>query len=79
MKRIYKIFGKVKALRDISLEVKKGEIFCILGPNGSGKSTLINIICGVIQPSSGEILCKNDSLKHHYFRQWRKSYKRIAA
>ena len=36
-----------KALKNINLEIKKGEIFALLGPNGAGKSTLINIICGI--------------------------------
>ena len=43
-----------KALSNINLEIKKGEIFALLGPNGAGKSTLINIICG-IKKKDGEI------------------------
>jgi len=38
------------------LEIRKGEIFALLGPNGAGKTTLINIICGIVTPSSGEVL-----------------------
>ncbi len=45
-----------KALNQINLEIQKGEIFALLGPNGAGKSTLINCICGIINPSSGNIL-----------------------
>ena len=48
-----------KAIDDLSLEVKKGEIFALLGPNGAGKSTLINIICGIVNRSSGNILINN--------------------
>jgi ABC-2 type transport system ATP-binding protein len=44
-----------KALEDINLEIKKGEIFALLGPNGAGKTTLISIICGIVTPSSGSI------------------------
>ncbi|STX55673.1 antibiotic transport system ATP-binding protein [Legionella beliardensis] len=44
-----------KALNDISLEIKRGEIFALLGPNGAGKTTLINTICGIARPSSGAI------------------------
>ena len=51
--------NKFKALDNLSLEVKKGEIFALLGPNGAGKSTLINIICGIVNRSSGDILINN--------------------
>ena len=44
-----------KALNDINLEIKRGEIFALLGPNGAGKTTLINTICGIARPSSGTI------------------------
>ena len=47
--------GGFKALLDINLDIKKGEIFALLGPNGAGKTTLINIICGIVTPSSGDI------------------------
>jgi ABC-2 type transport system ATP-binding protein len=43
------------ALQPINLEVERGEIFALLGPNGAGKTTLINIICGIVNPSGGEI------------------------
>ena len=42
-----------KALNNVSLKVKKGEIIAMLGPNGAGKTTLISIICGIVKPSSG--------------------------
>ncbi|MFA7315021.1 MAG: ABC transporter ATP-binding protein [Candidatus Magasanikbacteria bacterium] len=47
--------GGAKALKKINLEIKKGELFALLGPNGAGKTTLINIICGLVNPSSGEV------------------------
>jgi simple sugar transport system ATP-binding protein len=53
---IHKSFGPVDVLHDISLEVKAGEILCLLGDNGAGKSTLIKILSGVFKPSSGEML-----------------------
>ena len=43
------------ALKNVSLEIRRGEIFALLGPNGAGKTTLINIICGIVNPSSGHV------------------------
>ena len=39
-----------EALKNINLDIKKGEIFAMLGPNGAGKTTLISIICGIVKP-----------------------------
>ncbi len=43
------------ALKDINLEIRRGEIFALLGPNGAGKTTLISIICGIVTPTSGTV------------------------
>jgi len=44
-----------QALKDINLEIRHGEIFALLGPNGAGKTTLINVICGIVKPSTGTV------------------------
>src|SRR5919198_6176073 len=44
-----------QALKDVNLDIRRGEIFALLGPNGAGKTTLINIICGIVNPSGGKV------------------------
>jgi len=51
-----KEFGKIKAVENISLEVKEGEIFGFLGPNGAGKSTTMMILTTLLKPTSGKAL-----------------------
>ena len=45
-----------QALKNINLDIRKNEIFALLGPNGAGKTTLISIICGIVNPTVGEVL-----------------------
>jgi len=47
--------GGFVALRDVNLEIERGEIFALLGPNGAGKTTLINIVCGIVNPTAGSV------------------------
>jgi ABC-2 type transport system ATP-binding protein len=47
--------GGFEALKNVSLEIRKGEIFALLGPNGAGKTTLINIVCGIANSTSGSV------------------------
>lgn len=61
VKNISKSFAGVHALQDVSFEVRKGEIHCLIGENGSGKSTMIKIIAGVYEPDEGEIVISGKS------------------
>ena len=56
LKNVYKIYGELHALDDVSLKVEKGEWVSIMGPSGSGKSTMMNIIGCMDKPSKGEVL-----------------------
>lgn len=55
LQNISKRYGGTLALRSISLELRAGEVFALLGPNGSGKSTALNIVLGLVRPTSGTI------------------------
>lgn len=55
-----------EALRDINLEIRKGEIFALLGPNGAGKTTLISIICGIVNASAGKVTVAGRDIKADY-------------
>ena len=55
-----------EALKNINLEIKKGEIFAMLGPNGAGKTTLISIVCGIVKPSSGKVSVENFDIINDY-------------
>jgi ABC-2 type transport system ATP-binding protein len=48
--------GGFQALRDVDLDIRRGEIFGLLGPNGAGKTTLINVVCGIVNPTGGSVL-----------------------
>lgn len=62
IKNLSKQFGDYKAVNNINLVVNQGDIYGLLGPNGAGKSTTINMICGLISPTSGEILILNEKI-----------------
>jgi ABC-2 type transport system ATP-binding protein len=57
----------VDALKSVDLDIRRGEIFALLGPNGAGKTTLINIICGIVTPTAGEVLVDG--------RNWQSDYR----
>ncbi len=54
------------ALKGVSLDIRRGEIFALLGPNGAGKSTLINIICGLVTPTSGRVTADGHDIARDY-------------
>ena len=67
IKNLAKIYDNgFSALRDINLEIQKGEIFAMLGPNGAGKTTLISIICGIVKPTSGTVLVEGFNIIDDY-------------
>lgn len=55
-----------QALRNVDLEIRKGEIFALLGPNGAGKTTLISIICGIVNPTSGSATVDGHDIVRDY-------------
>ena len=57
-----KSFGDKKVVKEISFDVKEGEILCLLGPNGAGKSTTINILCGILGYDAGEMKYKGKNI-----------------
>ncbi len=62
VQHVSKAFGGLKAVRDVSLQVQRGEILGIIGPNGAGKTTLFNLLNGFIRPDQGRILFGNEDI-----------------
>jgi ABC-2 type transport system ATP-binding protein len=65
--------GGVRALDNVDLEIRRGEIFALLGPNGAGKTTLIGAVCGLVRPTEGTIRAFGEDVKSH----WRSVRRRI--
>jgi ABC-type multidrug transport system ATPase subunit len=73
---LFKNYGSIQAVKDVSFQVFKGDVVAFLGPNGAGKSTTIKMLAGYLQPSQGEVLfsestdcerssvCKNEDWLH---------------
>ena len=62
---VSKSFGPVTALRNVSITLQAGEIHSIIGENGAGKSTLMNIICGRLTPSQGQLFVDGEPVHFH--------------
>ena len=68
IRQLRKTYGTgVDALKSVDLDIRRGEIFALLGPNGAGKTTMINIVCGIVTASSGEVLVDG--------KDWRQDYR----
>ncbi|MFL6765728.1 MAG: ABC transporter ATP-binding protein [Sphingomicrobium sp.] len=68
IKGLRKEYGTgVQALKSVDLDIKRGEIFALLGPNGAGKTTLINIVCGIVTATAGEVMVDG--------RNWQSDYR----
>tara|TARA_Y100000591_G_C21706230_1_gene630941 strand:+ start:72 stop:863 length:792 start_codon:yes stop_codon:yes gene_type:complete len=72
LENIYKNFGNVKVLKNVNLNIKKGEVVALIGDNGAGKSTLIKVITGVHRPNSGKVFFKNEEVNIKSVSQSRK-------
>jgi len=62
--QITKDFGKLRAVNEVSLDIRKGDIHAIIGPNGAGKSTYFNLVTGYHQASAGKVLFKDQEITH---------------
>lgn len=67
IRQLRKTYGTgTDALKSVDLNIKRGEIFALLGPNGAGKTTMINIVCGIVTASSGEVLVDGKNWRDDY-------------
>src|SRR3981189_509285 len=65
--KLFKTYASgLVALKDINLEIRRGEIFALLGPNGAGKTTLISIVCGIVNASQGRVTVDSHDIVRHY-------------
>ena len=61
-RNLSKSFGEFRALDGVDLAISPGEVVCIIGPNGAGKTTLVNLLTGLVPPTSGDVLFKGKSI-----------------
>ena len=62
VQHLTKTFDRIEAVKSVSFDISKGEIFGLLGPNGAGKSTIINMMCGYLKPTSGDTIVSGHSV-----------------
>ena len=63
VKDLHKSFGSLQALRGAGFQAQNGEVLSLLGPNGAGKSTTISVLCGLLEPNSGDALVMGHSIR----------------
>ena len=68
-RNLTKAYGKKVALDNISLKFNRGRIIGLLGPNGSGKTTLIKLVCGLLTPTSGDVLINGKGSAYSCYEQ----------
>ncbi|CDS52976.1 ABC-type multidrug transport system, ATPase component [Polaromonas sp. CG9_12] len=67
IQKLSKVYASgYQALKSVDLDIRRGEIFALLGPNGAGKTTLINIVCGIVRPSSGSVTADGHDIVRDY-------------
>ena len=69
--QLSKRFGNIRAVQDVSVDVPTGEVMAVVGDNGAGKSTLIKMLCGVLEPTSGEIYVRGERVAFHSYNDAR--------
>src|SRR5579864_3493161 len=64
-RELHKRFGELEAVRGVSFAIAEGETYGLLGPNGAGKTTTISMVCGLLEPDSGEVFVSGQRLTSH--------------
>lgn len=64
VENLHTYYGKIHALKGISLSVEEGEIVTLIGGNGAGKTTTLNTICGIVRPAEGRVLLRDEDITH---------------